>query len=79
MSNKTILLIEDNPSDAALAERALRKARIFVDLVVAADGQEALDYLFGNEANTGQYLSEVPAVALLDLKIPKVSGLEVSR
>ena len=47
MSNKTILLIEDNPSDTELAERALQKAHIFVDLVVASDGQEALDYLFG--------------------------------
>jgi CheY-like chemotaxis protein len=77
MSGDTILLIEDNPSDAELTERALRKAHILVDLVVASDGQEALDYLFGKGAHAGRNVSEVPAVALLDLKIPKVSGLEV--
>jgi two-component system, response regulator len=77
MTNKTILLIEDNASNAALTERALQKAHMFVDLVVASDGQEALDYLFGNKVSAGQNLAKVPAVALLDLKIPKVSGLEV--
>ncbi len=76
MNNKTILLIEDNASDAELTERALQKAHILADLVVASDGQEALNYLFGTEVETDQKL---PAVALLDLNIPKVSGLEVLR
>lgn len=79
MKEKTILLIEDNPSDVALTERALRKGRILNKLVVASDGQEALDYLFG----TGQYAdrdtSDLPTLTLLDLKLPKVSGLDVLR
>ena len=84
MNNKTILLIEDNASDAELTERALQKAHILVDLVVACDGQEALNYLFGTKgaadhALPAQDLPALPAVALLDLNIPKVSGLEVLR
>lgn len=84
MNDKTILLIEDNASDAELTERALRKAHILVDMVVASDGQEALNYLFGSEwgadhALPAQDLPALPAIALLDLNIPKVSGLEVLR
>jgi CheY-like chemotaxis protein len=79
MNNKTILLIEDNPSDAELTERALQRAHILVDLVVAPDGQEALNYLFGTEHGADRNLAALPAVALLDLNIPKVSGLEVLR
>ena len=79
MSSKTILLIEDNPSDVALTKRALEKARIANKLVIAEDGQEALDYLFGTGAYAGRDTSEQPMLTLLDLKLPKVPGLEVLR
>lgn len=79
MSSGTILLIEDNPSDVALTRRALGKARIANDLVLAEDGQEALDYLFGAGAHQGRDVTELPMLTLLDLKIPKIPGLEVLR
>jgi two-component system response regulator len=78
-NSKIILLVEDNPSDVALTQRALEKARIANELVVAEDGQEALDYLWGAGAHTGRDAAEVPALVLLDLKLPKVPGLEVLR
>ncbi len=77
--NKTIFLVEDNSSDADLTRRALAKGRISSDLVVAEDGQEALDYLRGEGAYAGRNISQTPALVLLDLKLPKVSGLEVLR
>jgi two-component system response regulator len=70
MSAKTILLIEDNPSDVDLTRRALEKGHIANQLVVIQDGQDALDYLNAAES---------PALALLDLKLPRVQGLEVLR
>lgn len=79
MSSGTILLIEDNPSDVALTRRALKKARIANDLVLAEDGQEALDYLFGTGAHEGRDTTQLPMLTLLDLKIPKIPGLEVLR
>jgi two-component system, response regulator len=79
MHNKAILLVEDNPSDVGLTKRAFEKNRIQNQLVVAADGQEALDYLFGAGAYIGRDTSEMPAVILLDLKLPKVDGLEALR
>ena len=79
MKSKTILLVEDNPSDIGLTRRALEKSRISNDLVVVEDGQEALDYLFGTDPLTGQNVNELPALILLDLKLPKVDGLEVLR
>ena len=79
MKSKTILLIEDNPSDVGLTERALRKANVLNDLVVATDGQEALDYLHGGGAYAGRDTSEIPTLTLLDLKLPKISGLDVLR
>jgi two-component system response regulator len=76
---KAILLIEDNASDVDLTIRALEKGRILNQLVVARDGQEALDYLLGAGAYAGRDVSDFPAVTLLDLKLPKVPGLEVLR
>jgi len=79
MKPKTILLVEDNPSDVGLTRRALEKSHIANELVVAEDGQEALDYLFGAGAYAGRDTSEMPAVVLMDLKLPKVDGLEALR
>ncbi|MBI5505908.1 MAG: response regulator [Deltaproteobacteria bacterium] len=77
MNDPIVLLVEDNPNDELLTIRALRKENIANNIVVARDGQEALDYLFGNGAYAGRDLSVLPQVMLLDLKLPKVSGLEV--
>jgi len=77
MNPKTILLVEDNPSDIELAKRALGKSHVANELVVAEDGQEALDYLFGVHKYAGRNVTQLPALVLLDLKLPKVDGLEV--
>lgn len=77
MGNKFILLVEDNPDDEALALRALKQNRIDNGVVVARDGAEALDYLFGKGKYAGRDLNVMPALILLDLKLPKVDGLEV--
>jgi two-component system, response regulator len=79
MNLKTILLIEDNPSDIDLTKRALGKGHILNNLVVVSDGQEALDYLFGMGAYASRDTSDLPTLTLLDLKLPKVSGLDVLR
>src|SRR2546428_2936827 len=70
-----ILLVEDNPDDVALTMRALKSHNMTNDVVVAQDGVQALEYLFGAEGSAGP--EELPAVVLLDLKLPKVNGLEV--
>ncbi|MEW6500630.1 MAG: response regulator [Thermodesulfobacteriota bacterium] len=77
MLKKTILLVEDNPDDETLTIRALKKNNILNEVVVAHDGAEALDYLFGLGRYAGRNVAEPPEVILLDLKLPKVSGLEV--
>ena len=74
-----ILLVEDNPDDEALTLRALRKANVGNDVAIVRDGAEALDFLFGTGAHAGRDISMLPQVVLLDLKLPKIDGLEVLR
>jgi len=73
----TILLVEDNPNDEALTIRSLSKAGVANSVVVTRDGEEALDYLFATGAHADRDPSHLPAVVLLDLKLPKVDGLQV--
>jgi CheY-like chemotaxis protein len=77
MKNKVILLVEDNPDDIKLTMRALKKANVMNEVVVAQDGTEALDYLFGGGKYAGRDVNQKPQVVLLDLKMPKVDGFEV--
>jgi DNA-binding response OmpR family regulator len=79
MDNKIILLVEDNPDDEALTLRALKKNNISNQVIVARDGAEALEYLFGTGQYSGRDANLTPQVVLLDLKLPKVEGLEVLR
>ncbi len=79
MDNKIILLVEDNPDDEALTLRALKKNNISNQVIVARDGAEALEYLFGTGQYSGRAANLTPQVVLLDLKLPKVEGLEVLR
>ena len=77
VTNKVILLVEDNADDEKLTLRAFKKKNIANPVVVARDGVEALDYLFGAGAHAGRNVSDMPVVILLDLKLPKLDGLEV--
>jgi two-component system response regulator len=79
MEDKMILLVEDNPDDEALTIRALKKNNIGNRLVIVRDGVEAIDFLFGNGSYKDRDLKDVPQVILLDLKLPKMDGLEVLR
>ena len=79
MKDKIILLVEDNPDDVTLTVRAFKKNDISNKVVVAKDGVEALDYLFGTGMYAGRDVKDMPVVVLLDLKLPKIDGLEVLR
>ena len=74
-----VLLVEDNPDDVDLTIRAFKKNEIHTEVVVARDGEEALDYLFATCANGNRNPATVPKVVLLDLKLPKLDGIEVLR
>jgi len=76
---KVILLVEDNPDDEALTLRALRKNKVANDIIVARDGAEALDYLFATGKHAGRNPRETPQVVLLDIRLPKVDGMEILR
>jgi CheY-like chemotaxis protein len=78
-AERPILLVEDNPDDEALTLRAFGKNRISNPVVVARDGVEAIDYLFATGSHAGRDASVMPAVILLDLKLPRIDGLEVLR
>jgi two-component system response regulator len=78
-AQRPILLVEDNPDDEALTLRAFSKNRITNPIIVARDGVEALDYLFGSGSFAGQTQTLMPAIVLLDLKLPRIDGLEVLR
>jgi two-component system response regulator len=77
VKEQVILLVEDNARDEALTLRALKKSNIVNEVVVARDGVEALDYLFGTGIHAGRDLDVMPQLILLDLKLPKVNGLQV--
>ena len=79
MDTRPILLVEDNPDDVALTLRAFRKNHILNEVVVARDGVEALDYLFCTGPFAGRDPAQEPAVILLDLKLPRLDGMEVLR
>jgi two-component system, response regulator len=79
MDTKIILLVEDNGDDELLTLRALKKNSIRNDVIIARDGVEALDYLFGTGAYSGRDLNIMPQLILLDLKLPKIDGLGVLR
>ncbi|HYR58548.1 MAG TPA: response regulator [Chthoniobacteraceae bacterium] len=74
-----ILLVEDNPEDLELTLRALRKSNLANRIEIARDGAEAIDFIFGEGAHAGRDISDPPKVILLDLKLPKIDGLEVLR
>jgi two-component system response regulator len=77
--NKVLLLVEDNPSDEKLTLRAFKNSGVTNEIVVVRDGAETLDYLFGTGKFEGRVTADLPAVMLLDLKLPRIDGLEVLR
>ena len=79
MENKKILLVEDNENDVELTRRALQKSNILNELITAEDGVEALNYFFGEDGNSGCRIEDLPVVILLDIKLPRIDGLEVLR
>ena len=79
MTDKVILLVDDSADDEALTLRALKRSNILNDVVVVRDGATALDYLFGRGEYAGRDVADLPSIVLLDLKLPKVDGIEVLR
>ena len=79
MDKRTILLVEDNPDDVALTLRAFKKSNILNEVIVAQDGAEALNYLFATGDHAGRDTGMMPQLILLDLKLPKMDGMEVLR
>lgn len=79
MDVMTILLVEDNADDELLALRALKKTALPINIVVARDGEEALEYVFGHGRYGGRDIKQQPKVIFLDLKLPKLNGIEVLR
>ena len=79
MNNRPILLVEDNPDDVELTVMALKESKVTNPVVVARNGVEALDYLFGTGSHAGRDVSLQPVVVLLDIKLPLLSGLDVLR
>jgi two-component system, response regulator len=79
LESKKILLVEDNPRDVELTRRALKKANVTNGVEVLEDGVEALKYFFGEDGQGGVAVDDLPVVVLLDLKLPRVDGLEVLR
>jgi CheY-like chemotaxis protein len=77
VTSKLILLVEDNPDDEEMTRRALRRGNVVHEIVVARDGAEALDYLFGTGVHADRGTAAMPAVVLLDLKLPKLNGIDV--
>lgn len=77
MAEKTVLIVEDNPDDVELLRMAFAQEGFAYEVVVTGDGQEALDFLFARGAYSGRDRSRVPALVILDLKMPRVGGLEV--
>ena len=77
LNNKSILLVEDNPDDVELTLRAFKKSNLMNEVIVKHDGAEALDFFFGKDGVADKGDNGLPAVILLDLKLPKIDGLEV--
>ena len=77
MKDRIILLVEDNPDDEELTLRALRQGNVANEVAVARDGSEALDFLFSTGSHAGRDPAQMPTVVLLDLKLPKLGGIDV--